>query len=261
MSTLATCLSEIALTSSSLLSASAAFWTAQAPQPGTSGLLQRETLVYFYALVAPGLVAFMVYDLLVPTQRRDFGANFVQALTFGGINFALWAWVALINLRSLAEDHPLRFYLLAVAMLLLSPAVLAYILVRLRNAEFMKGIISSTAPTGWDAFFGRGESCLVLFHLKNGEKIGGLFADRSDASTFPNVQQVYVEEFWKLDEDFNLLEKIPRSNGGIIDKMDCDYVEFFTLNNQASDDPTNGTSNGSPDDDQGRAIEDEGDRR
>jgi hypothetical protein len=215
--------------------------------------------VYFYALAAPGLVAVMVYDLLVPTQRRDFGANLVQALTFGGINLALWAWVALVDLRQLAEDRPLTFYLLAVAALLLSPAALAYGLYRLRNAEFMQGRIRSTAPTGWDAFFGRGESSLVLFHLKNGEKIGGLFADRSDASTFPNVQQVYVEEFWKLDEDLNLLEKIPRSKGGIIDKAECDYVEFFTLYEQSIDNPQNGTQDGSPDGDQHGDVEDGGD--
>lgn len=196
-----------------------------AAQTGATRLLGADALVYFYALAAPGLVAVMVYDVLVPTQRRDFGANFVQALTFGGINLALWAWVALIDSRGLAEDHPLTFCLLAVAALLLSPAALAYGLYRLRNAEFTQGRISSTAPMGWDAFFGRGESSLVLFHLKNGEKIGRLFAENSDASTIPNVQQVYIEEFWSLDEDYNLLEKIPRSNGGIIDKADCDYVE------------------------------------
>ena len=219
---------------------------------GGSGLLQADALVYFYALAAPGFVALMVYDLLVPTERRDFGAILVQALTFGGINLALWAWVALIDVRALGQDHPLRFYALAVASLLVSPAALAYILYRLRNAGFMQGRISSTAPTGWDAFFSRGESSLVIFHLKNGEKIGGLFAGRSDASTFPNVQQVYVEEFWRLDENLNLVEKIPRSNGGIIDKADCDYVEFFTLDgpadgdgNQDADATDGGDSHGS----------------
>lgn len=222
------------------------------------GLLQADALVYFYALAAPGFVAVMVYDLLVPTQRRDFGANFVQALTFGGINLALWAWVTLIDLRALAENHAFQFYLLTVAALLLSPALLAYGLYRLRNAEFMQGRISSTAPTGWDAFFERGESSLVLFHLKNGEKLGGLFADRSDASTFPNVQQVYVQEFWKLDEEFNLLEKIPRSNGGIIDKADCDYVEFFTLTEQTDEDSPDGDPNGAPEEDRGGDAENEG---
>ncbi len=50
-----------------------------------------------------------------------------------------------------------------------------------------------------------------------------------------------MEEFWKLDGEFNLLEKIPRSNGGIIDKVDCDYVEFFTLGGQAEAAPSDGT--------------------
>ncbi len=71
--------------------------------------------------------------------------------------------------------------------------------------------------------------------MKNGEKIGGLFADRSDASTFPNPQQVYGEELWKLDEEYNLVERIPRSMGGIINKEDCDYVEFFTLGDEPGD--------------------------
>lgn len=218
-----------------------------AAQAGSGGLLVPDTLVYFYALAAPGLVAVMVYDVLVPTEKRDFGANFVQALTFGGINLALWAWVALIDPRALAEDRPVLFYLLAVVALLVSPSMLAYALYRLRNAAFTQGRIRSTAPTGWDAFFERGESSLVIFHLKSGEKIGGLFADRSDASTFPNVQQVYVEEFWKLDEQFDLVEKIPRSNGGIIDKADCDYVEFFTLNERTEEDPPNGNPIENPD--------------
>lgn len=229
---------------------------AQASAPGS--LLQGEVLIYFYALAAPGLVALMVYDLLVPTQRRDFSTNLIQALTFGGINLALWAWVGLVDLATLAQDHPVRFYILALAALLVSPSVLAYGLYRLRNAKFLEGRITSTAPTGWDAFFGKGKSCLILFHMKGGQKIGGLFADASDASTFPNVQQVYVEQFWKLDDQYNLLEPIPRTLGGIIDKSDCDYVEFLNLGNLQDEDTKGDEPNDEPNGEQ-TAQQDQGD--
>lgn len=205
-------------------------------QAQAAGVLQAGALELFFVFVAPGLVALMVYDLLVPTERRDFGASFIQVVTFSGINIILWSWSPLVvNPGRLAVERPWWSYPLAIVALLVSPAFLAWAWYRLRNAKFMQGRVSSTAPSGWDAFFGRGESCLVLFHLKNGEKIGGLFADRSDASTFPNPQQVYGEELWKLDEEYNLVERIPRSMGGIINKEDCDYVEFFTLGDEPGD--------------------------
>lgn len=99
-----------------------------------------------------------------------------------------------MDLSAFLQDKPLLFYLALVGVLLVSPAALAVLWRTLLNAGPLQGRVPSTAPTGWDAFFERGESCLVLFHMKNGEKIGGLFGDRSDASTYPNIQQVYVEE-------------------------------------------------------------------
>lgn len=205
-------------------------------QAQATGVLQAGVLELFFVFVAPGLVALMVYDLLVPTERRDFGASFIQVVTFSGINLVLWSWSPLVaDPGRLAAERPWWSYPLAISALLLSPASLAWAWYRLRNAKFMQGRVSSTAPSGWDAFFSRGESCLMLLHMKNGEKVGGLFADRSDASTFPNPQQVYIEEFWQLDDQYDFVERIPRSMGGIIDKEDCDYVEFFTLGDEPED--------------------------
>ena len=202
-------------------------------QAQAAGVLQADVLELFFVFVAPGLVSLMVYDLLVPAERRDFGASFTQVVTFSGINLVLWSWSPLVaDPGRLAAERPWWSYPLAVSALLLSPALLAWAWYRIRNAKFMQGRVSSTAPSGWDAFFGRGESCLVLFHVKNGEKIGGLFADQSDASTFPNPQQVYVEEFWQLDEEYNFVERILRSMGGTIDKQDCDCLEFFTFGHE-----------------------------
>lgn len=36
--------------------------------------------------------------------------------------------------------------------------------------------------------------CYVRFHLKEGDNLGGYFGQYSLASSFPNAQQIYVEE-------------------------------------------------------------------
>jgi len=47
-----------------------------------SGILTPETLALFLYFVVPGIVLVKVYDLIVPTTRRDASAAFLDALAY-----------------------------------------------------------------------------------------------------------------------------------------------------------------------------------
>lgn len=47
-----------------------------------TGILTPETLSLFLYFVVPGIVVVKVYDLIVPSTRRDAGAAFLDALAY-----------------------------------------------------------------------------------------------------------------------------------------------------------------------------------
>lgn len=97
------------------------------------------------------------------------------------------------------------------------------------SSKLLKGRIVHPTPKAWDYFYSLGKPVWVLVHLKNGNKIGGLFGDDSFASSFPNEQDIYLEEVWHVDEEGILLDKINQTAGLLINDKEIEYLEFFEL--------------------------------
>jgi hypothetical protein len=75
--------------------------------------------------------------------------------------------------------------------------------ITIKSSRFHKvthGIFLHPIPTAWDHAFGRRkENYFILFHLKSGVKFGGFYGKSSFVSTFPNEQEIYVEEVWQIE--------------------------------------------------------------
>jgi hypothetical protein len=205
--------------------------TEQGVNSQLSGLLD-PTLLALLIFVVPGVVAVQVYRILVPTDQPGITGTITAFITYGALTLVLWSWLlAFVDPVMLLFEHPLRAMGLLFVILFATPTVLASAWrVLLRTAPVDAAINRARSePTGWDAFFSRGEPCFVLFHLKGGTKVGGLYGSDSDASTFPNRQQIYVEQIWRLDGDLNFVEPVAQSYGGIINREDCEVVELFEI--------------------------------
>lgn len=54
-------------------------------------------------------------------------------------------------------------------------------------------------PKAWDHFFrNRRKACWVLVHLKGGGLVGGVFSKNSFASSYPDPEDLYLEEVWQV---------------------------------------------------------------
>jgi len=69
----------------------------------------------------------------------------------------------------------------------------------------------------------------VLFHLKSGETLGGLYSTDSISSSFPSDPDIYVEEVWRIDAEGRFLAPIEQSTGALVRRDECTHLEFFDL--------------------------------
>ncbi|MHC4253939.1 MAG: DUF6338 family protein, partial [Planctomycetota bacterium] len=51
-----------------------------------------DKLVLFLALFVPGFVSIKVYRMLIPSARREWTSDLLEAIGFGFLNLAVWAW-------------------------------------------------------------------------------------------------------------------------------------------------------------------------
>lgn len=93
--------------------------------------------VQFLVFVVPGFVAMAVYDLLVPSPRRDRAKSMLEVISYSMVNLAITSWLIPWLLRKdLVSERPALFAVGAFFVLAVSPALLAIGVYRLRTARF-----------------------------------------------------------------------------------------------------------------------------
>ncbi len=189
---------------------------------------QIDKLLLFLIFVLPGFISLMIYDYLIPSVKRDFSKSIVEIICFSTLNFIALSFLIYINLNfKYYENCLIVFYLSLLIIFILMPALWPVFFVKLTNTKFFNRYFIHPVSKPWDYFFGKKEAAWVIVHLKNGKMIGGLYSSNSFASSYPDKEQIYLEEIWKLDEKGAFLEKINRTKGVIILGDDISSLEFF----------------------------------
>jgi uncharacterized protein DUF6338 len=85
--------------------------------------------------------------------------------------------------------------------LFISPIIWPISYLKIAEWEPIKNRILHPFPTSWDYVFSKRNEEWVIVHLKDGRTIGGLFASKSFASSYPAKEQIYIEDVWKLDDN------------------------------------------------------------
>lgn len=204
-----------------------------------ASLLNVQNLPLLLFLIVPGFIAQRAFDLVIPTERRDFGNSFLDVISYSFVNLAIW-FLPYFGLTGLQDNLPAAifyplFFLLIFVVVFLSPLAIAYWYYVARVEGFLRGTTMHPSPTAWDYFFDSGKIYWVKFYLTNGEQIGGFYGKNSFVSTFPNMQQIYVEELYALEEDGSFKqESLEGTNGAIINRENCDYIEFLAVQETAT---------------------------
>jgi hypothetical protein len=192
-------------------------------------ILKPETLNLFLFFVVPGFVSLKVYDLFIASERRNLSESAIEVVSFSMLNLAIWYWlIDLVHRADVRSTHPLRYYLAIFLVIFISPALLAVLTQRLLRSEFLRGKVIHPTGEPWDYVFSQGESMWVLFHLKNGKKVGGYYSANSFASSHPHPPSMYVEQLWRVDAEGKFVACADRTAGAIIRFDECELIEFFT---------------------------------
>ena len=187
----------------------------------------REQLPWLLVLILPGFISIRVFELLVPARRTSTGREALEALSYGAINFGIWAVPVLYWLPWL-QVRPLRFTLVAIALLIVSPAALALGARALLVWPFVRKWVVHPVPTAWDHFFGQRRAAWMRIHLKNGRFIGGWYGPGSFASSDPEWRDLYVVQAWELDARGGFKQKISDTMGFLVRMEDCELIELLS---------------------------------
>lgn len=189
---------------------------------------QIDKLVLFLIFFIPGFIAIKVYDLLVPTEQRDFSQSIYEIIGYSCLNFAALSWlIILIHLGNFYNEHKIWYSFLLFCIMFIAPVLWPFGLLKLSSYKIIAKHIVHPIRKPWDYVFGKKESLWVIVHLKDGIRIGGKFDTNSFASSYPAEEQIYIEEVWEINEKGEFVKPIERSKGIIISEKEISSIEFF----------------------------------
>ena len=175
-------------------------------------LLDFDRLEEILVLIIPGFVSLKVWTLINPTARLKLADYLLDIIAFSTLNFVALSWLLLMVDQSSSVPQLVRI-VVRIAVFVVFPAAWPVLLRTILGSRVMRGRIINPVPLAWDHFFGKGEPCFVLVHLKNGNVLGGLYTGESFASSYPEPQEIFLSEVWKVDEAGRFQHKIEETKG------------------------------------------------
>jgi hypothetical protein len=146
------------------------------------------------------------------------------------------------------RDHPRGLALLAIGLLGLAPAALAWLddlrsrgrldiplpgdrRIRLRYT----GRYDPT-PSAWDFAGPPRGGTFIRVRLADGSWVGGWFGEDSYLSTWPEPHDLFIESQWRLDPDGKFLEKVADNDGVYVSCPQGVVVEWVAAEPDETDD-------------------------
>lgn len=192
-------------------------------------IFEINKIILFVIFFVPGFISIKVYHLLIASEKTNFSEALSEAIGFSSINFASLSWlIILINRNDFYKNNFVLYCLSGIFIIFIAPILWTCLYVYLAKSKKFRRYILSPIKNPWDFFFEQKKSCWVIINLKNGEKIGGVYSDKSFSSAFPHKEQIYLEELWKLDKEGNFIEKEKRTLGIIILGEEIKTIEFLS---------------------------------
>ncbi len=189
---------------------------------------QINNLVLFLIFFIPGFISIKIYDLLIPSPRRDFSKSLFEVIGYSAFNFAALSWlIYLIHSTNFYLTHTKLYFFFLFVIMFVAPILWPFCFLKLLSYDFIANYVIHPTQKPWDYVFEKRQSFWIIIHLKDKRKIGGIFSTNSFASSAPSEEQIYLEEVWKLDEDDKFVEKIERTKGIIILAGEIQLVELF----------------------------------
>lgn len=193
-------------------------------------ILNMDNLLLFIVFIIPGFISIKVYNLLVPSTEKDSSKLVIDAITYSCINYALFAApIVLMDRYFKFSDFPFLNTVFYSFLLFFSPILLPYILFKIRKVKFIQKYIPHPTKRPWDFVFSQRKSYWVIVTLKNGKKYAGKYNTNSFTSSYPENEQIYLEESWVMSAEGGFYRSRDASEGIII-VGEIESVELFSYN-------------------------------
>lgn len=191
---------------------------------------ETNKLILFIAFVVPGFVSLKTYELLFAGAPKEASKQLVDAVAYSSINYALLLGpIYAIETHNVRATSPFWYSVFYIFVLLIAPVSWACLLKLLRTTQFFQSSLPHPTLRPWEYFFGQRKPYWVIVSLKDGEKVAGLYSDKSFASSAPAPEQLYLEETWVLNKDGGFERPRVDSAGVMILSADIVKIEFFNI--------------------------------
>lgn len=191
-------------------------------------LFTFNNMIFFILFFIPGFISMKVYHLLIASGNTDFSKSITEVIAFSSINYASLSWLIIIVYKNdVYANHFYLFISISFFIIFIAPILWTILYVRLAKSKFLGKYILSPIKEPWDFFFEKRKSCWVIVNLNSGERIGGVYSDKSYSSAFPNKYQLYLEELWEVDTEGYFIQRKERTNGIIIFGDEIKSLEFY----------------------------------
>jgi hypothetical protein len=181
--------------------------------------LTKENIEMLILFVAPGFISLKVWGLIHSNLRFRISESLIEAVIYSS-----WNAVFFLGLfEVLNKINPILAY--AVVFICL-PVIWPILFNLVAKIPYFRARLT---PTSWDHVFNEREDCFILLHLKNGQMLGGLYSGNSFASSYPEKEDLYLSQLWKIDEEGAFREPIKNSGGLLVNFEEVSFIEIFKL--------------------------------
>jgi hypothetical protein len=189
-------------------------------------LLTSGNFGLFVIIVAPGFLSMKIWGLLLPSRHMSMADSLYEAIFYGVLNyFIIVQWFPpLIKAEGCGTFWFIVSYIVS---LVIIPILLPIAWKQVISSAFLKRKIINPIPKAWDVFFGRRNPCFMIVHLKDNSVIGGYYGYKSAASSYPETEDLYLEQIWQLDVLGHFKEPIEDTAGLLVSSDSIGYIELF----------------------------------
>jgi len=178
--------------------------------------------------VVPGFVSLKSYELLLPSQYKDSSKQIVDAIAYSCLNYAfLFYWILQVEQSDLVKAHQNLYFFFYFFVLFIFPVLLVFLWKWLRATSFVQKNAPHPTEKPWDYVFSQRKEYWVKVVLNDSTIIGGLYSNKSFASSSPAPEQIYLEETWIINDKGGFEREKSRTAGVIILSSEIAYIEFI----------------------------------
>lgn len=146
--------------------------------------------------IIPGFISIKVWSMIVATTRKKASEIVIECIIASFFNSIIYTLIKFI----LREDVVIQkiWFILGTFIL---PIFLPFILKKILDINWISNLIIDPVPKAWDKIFSSGERFFVIIHMKDGQRVGGFYGENSYVSSYPEIQDIYIESVWKLKKN------------------------------------------------------------